>query len=411
MARRRRRQIVVRFREDRAGYEVDYRDVRGKRHRPLFETEEAANEHVGKLAEELRSGLRDVDDPDLTLAVYVTRWLARAETEREIEPKTLGSYRYLLTTHIVPTLGPYRLRDLRPKHVRNLLGTMRAAQHGKGDKARGYAKNTIRLVKAALSSVLTDAIEDEYISTNPAYNTGRKKKRGLKITQIELIAKIRPLDHDELTALLRATATDPLNALWALMAKAGLRPGEAAATRVDDADLRRLTLTVERSATDGGGVEPIKSTKTARARSVDLSRDLAAILRRHITRLRANALKAGTGEPSYLFPTGTGRLLNRYGIRDAFKRARKQAGIGHRRPYDLRHTYASLLLDRNAPLPYVADQLGHANPATTLRYYAHCMPKQRQRWVDLLDETRSAFVEPQHGTSDETGIAAELANA
>ena len=53
-----------------------------------------------------------------------------------------------------------------------------------------------------------------------------------------------------------------------------------------------------------------------------------------------------------------------------------------------RHTYASLLLAAGAPITYVSGQLGHANPATTLRYYAKWIPSRGQRWVDVLDRDR-----------------------
>jgi hypothetical protein len=77
-------------------------------------------------------------------------------------------------------------------------------------------------------------------------------------------------------------------------------------------------------------------------------------------------------------------------------RALKQAGIGHHRPYDLRHTFASLLLTDGAPLPYVAAQLGHSNPTTTLQYYAHWLPMHGRRWVNVLDGPANALiVEPQ----------------
>jgi integrase len=405
MAKRRRREIVVRFREDRQRWEVDHCDVRGKRHRPLFDTEQEAHTHAGKVADELRSGLSEIDDPDLTCGAYIDRWLARAEAEGEIERKTLGSYRQLLTAHIKPTLGAYRLRELRPKHVRTLLAAKRAEQYGTGNARRPYSKNTIRLIKAALSTVLTDAIDDDYLTVNPAYNTGRKKRRAEKITDAERIAKIRPLTRDELAALLSTKAPDWRVALWALMGKGGLRPGEAAAVRVEDIDFRRGVVRVERATTDGGRVETIKSTKTACVRDVEMSRDLAAILRRHITRLRAEALKAGSGEVTWLFPVASGRLLDRYAIRDSFRRALKAAKIGHHRPYDLRHTFASLLLAEGAPLPYVAAQLGHSKPTTTLRYYAHVMPQHGRRWVNVLDGgvgRPKGVTEPQRGTNDET---------
>ncbi len=68
-----------------------------------------------------------------------------------------------------------------------------------------------------------------------------------------------------------------------------------------------------------------------------------------------------------------------------FHRYRRRAGLPHFRLYDLRHTYASLLLTAGAPITYVSAQLGHANPTTTLRYYARWIPGQGQRWDILLD--------------------------
>ena len=68
-----------------------------------------------------------------------------------------------------------------------------------------------------------------------------------------------------------------------------------------------------------------------------------------------------------------------------FKRALGKAKLPTFRLYDLRHTFASLLLSERAPITYVSAQLGHVNPATTLRYYARWIPNKGQRWVDLLD--------------------------
>jgi Phage integrase family len=73
-----------------------------------------------------------------------------------------------------------------------------------------------------------------------------------------------------------------------------------------------------------------------------------------------------------------------------FKRALGTAKLPSFRLYDLRHTFASLLLAEQAPITYVSAQLGHVNPATTLRYYARWIPNKGQRWVDLLDHVAGA---------------------
>ena len=93
------------------------------------------------------------------------------------------------------------------------------------------------------------------------------------------------------------------------------------------------------------------------------------------------------GEPAWLFPNDVGRPQDKWVVGTAFRRTLKRAGLPAFQLYDLRHTYASLLLAAGAPITYVSAQLGHANPTTTLRYYAKWIPSQGRRWVEVLDGT------------------------
>jgi integrase len=54
--------------------------------------------------------------------------------------------------------------------------------------------------------------------------------------------------------------------------------------------------------------------------------------------------------------------------RRAFSRATLAAGLAHARPYDLRHSFASLLLHEGRSVIYVARQLGHDARLTLTRY-------------------------------------------
>ncbi|HWK17948.1 MAG TPA: site-specific integrase, partial [Solirubrobacteraceae bacterium] len=58
--------------------------------------------------------------------------------------------------------------------------------------------------------------------------------------------------------------------------------------------------------------------------------------------------------------------------RRAFKRSLDGAGVEHARPYDLRHSYASLLFHEGRSVIYVARQLGH-DARLTLSTYGHVM--------------------------------------
>src|SRR5262245_35478668 len=158
-------------------------------------------------------------------------------------------------------------------------------------------------------------------------------------------------------------------------------PREAFALQPGDLDVRGRTLRIQRALSLGR----IKPTKTYEERAVDVTPDLMQTIQQHLTWLKMEALKHGTGEPEWLFPNEEGKLMDESRVRKTFKRALQDAKLPAFRLYDLRHTYASLLLAERAPITYGAEQLGHANPSTTLRYYAKWIPSKGQRWADVLD--------------------------
>jgi integrase len=102
-----------------------------------------------------------------------------------------------------------------------------------------------------------------------------------------------------------------------------------------------------------------------------------------------------------VFCTRAGGYLNKKNVLRAFRaivgRANKQIGTEEQagderkllparvRFHDLRHTHASLLLSAGHSLRAVSQRLGHADPAMTLRVYAHCLPTDDGQLADGLD--------------------------
>jgi integrase len=82
------------------------------------------------------------------------------------------------------------------------------------------------------------------------------------------------------------------------------------------------------------------------------------------------------GETTLVFPSAAGGPWTQAAYqswrRRAFKRAIAAAGMEHGRPYDLRHSFASLLLHEGRSVIYVARQLGH-DARLTLSTYGHVM--------------------------------------
>jgi integrase len=105
----------------------------------------------------------------------------------------------------------------------------------------------------------------------------------------------------------------------------------------------------------------LTSPKSHQRRRVDMSSQLASTLlawRRH---QRERCLERGVAVPEWVFASFDGNALEERNVRTAFTRLLEKAGLRHIRIHDLRHTYASLLLQQGESVVYVIEQLGHSS--------------------------------------------------
>ncbi len=378
-------------RKDRDVWVVDFRDASGRRFRLSVPTRDEAEDLLAEKIKERKHAPLTPHDRTLTLADYTARWLQAARSQ--LAPITVQNYTQHLTVHILPRLGRIRVADLRRRHVKDFLTTLCSTTNAHG---RPFAKNSLRLIKAALSTVLTDAVDDELLFANPVMQLGRSKKHSAtRMTTDELITRVRPMTWAQaqtvsqmLTTLDREHLLDVrYTMLLTLLLKTGMRPSEALALQRGDLDLSQRTVRVERAATIGGQV---KSTKTRDVRTVDLSASLLPTLTAYQHWLEVESMSGRWGESPWLFPNDQGTLLDERHMRRVFHRVLRRAGLPTFRLYDLRHTFASLLLSSAVPLLYVSHQLGHTNPTTTLKYYARWIPSGDRRYVDVLDRASGA---------------------
>jgi integrase-like protein len=159
--------------------------------------------------------------------------------------------------------------------------------------------------------------------------------------------------------------------LVCVLAYAGVRPQEALALRWRH--VRERTLLVEAALADG----VLKEQKTGRPpRTVDL----LAPLRHDLVAWRLASTSPGDSE--LLFPTADGQHWREHDYRNwrkrVFQPTAQACGVGTTRPYDLRHSFASLLIhEGRCSVVELAAQLGHA-PTMTLNTYAHVIAELRE---------------------------------
>lgn len=88
-----------------------------------------------------------------------------------------------------------------------------------------------------------------------------------------------------------------------------------------------------------------------------------------------------------VFPRSSGGMFSRSNMKRAWQQTIRATGVRRIRPYDLRHTFASLLITAGKNPLYIARQMGHYSAGFTLDTYGHLMealPKRQAEWIDEL---------------------------
>jgi integrase len=336
------KRYVVRWRE---GTRNRQRSFDRKADAQTWDLEVRRRRQLGTLAQ-LDVGTATLDD-------YVTGTWAPVYAPL-LAPRSRESYAQSYDRHIAPTLGGLPLHSIKPAVISRWQTNVLAHGHGAFTKAR-----------TVLSSILQTAVEGELLASNPV--------RAVRAPRAPLKDEVRPLAPAAVEALI-AQLCHRDRVLVALMAYAGLRPGEARALRWGHVMENTLVIGAQ---------------KTGRRRTVRLLDPLARDLREW----RMACGRPGDDQPVIPRPSDGGVMSAKsFNVwrGDTFVPALERAGLGRARPYDLRHSFASLLLHEGRSVICVARQLGH-DARYTLGTYGHVIDElDGQPQLSAADAIRAA---------------------
>jgi integrase len=169
--------------------------------------------------------------------------------------------------------------------------------------------------------------------------------------------------------------------------RTGLRLGESLAVEVSDIQFDERVVTVSKAISKGS----IQLPKDGESREVDLSKQLADVLKAMIAERRQHYFALGKPMPHLLFPTENSGLMNRAHIIRAITRTLRKANLpDHFSAHDLSHTFAGQLLQLGELPAYVQRQLGHSSIKMTVDTYGKWLPAGNKNAVARLDEARPA---------------------
>jgi integrase len=329
-----------------------------------------------RVIEEAKEREQQIIKPEMviipTIDEYQARWLEELE-RTDLKRSTKISYKFQITKYVVPAFGNYCLDKLDYPRLKTWVI----------EQAKTYSKDSVRLMVAALRTMLEESVREGLIPANPVRSLGKFYRSARRVKE-----RVDPFTIEELHLIEeKCRERFPEYYIFILcMARTGMRIGEVTALQWIDMDFANNYITVRRNIPHH---RQVQTTKTAASqRKVDMSPELAAELKQLRMERKKQALADGTtfDMEEWVFRTEEETPIHYTNfLRRIWHRVQDLAQVRRRTPHDLRHTWASHMLAGGADLAYVSAQLGHANPSITLRIYSHWVPGTRRITTSILD--------------------------
>ena len=323
-------------------------------------------------AERLKKRIRDGHDPlaeieadrsSPTVADLAARFSKQYLQDGDIKlrPSTRRNYRQMLDKEVLPVLRHLKVAEVTHSDIDGL-------HHKITKRGKRYLANRVLELCRRMFSL---AMRWEWRETNPAAAVERNHEE----------KRHRYLGDDELARLMAALAAHPDQQaadIIRILLLTGARKGEVLAMRWADVDPGAGTWT-----------KPGHTTKQKTLHHVPLS----APARQILARLRAGA----PADAVFVFPSLSSKTGHHIELKDDWAALCAVADIRGVRVHDLRHSYASQLVNAGFGLPVIGAMLGHSQPATTARYahlYTSVLEQAAERVGALVEGAGKPVAEP-----------------
>ena len=388
-------------------YRANWRDPSGRQRAKTFPTKKAARQFLAEIESSMTRGLYVDPHAGRTLfADHAQRWMSGRNTEATTAARDAS----VMRTHVLPQWGSWPLSKIDHAVVQEWVTEL----------GKRRSPDVVAKCYQLTAAVLRSAVSNRLLAFNPCEDIRLPPRRRRD-------AEERIISREELMAVLLPVVPDRYRAIVATAGGAGLRWGEAAGLCADAIDLDQRRLRVIRTIIEVSGKTSFKPfpKSVAGRRTVPLPPWLVEIIREHRENYRP-------GENGLVFPNAVGKPLRRTLFRSrVWRPALARVGmlgtvtvidddtvragwvdstgaelvkefptereavlhvarscVGGLRFHDLRHSYATWLVDDGVPPNMVARVMGHEKITTTLQLYTRRTDDERRILNALTDEPR-----------------------
>ncbi len=326
------------------------------------------------------------------LGDYLFHWVDTI-AKSNLEQNTYESYRWEIEKHIIPSLGHIPLCELIPLHIQTFYSYKSEAgrianeasedkpKDKKEDKPNGLSNRSVEYKHSILNQALKYAVKPlKLIPENPCEGIKPPKSKATsKEKMVVLTSKqlrdflINITDHRDYAEIFVDSYT-------------GMRISELLALRWIDVlwDEKRIRVEMTLHKLNDGTFEHRPRLKNKKPRIIDVTDNVISVLRQHQKHLLSEGIL--NNQNGLVFPDENGMPQDRKNLSKRFKNIAAKMGHKGMRFHDLRHTHATILLEAGEMLNAVSERLGHSDPSTTSRIYAHVLPGKSRATADRFEQ-------------------------
>lgn len=347
--------------------------------RKSFYSTKSAQDALRKMKLYLRNLEDCVPPPEKYFREYIENWY-KLKKEPNLKIISAQTLKGIIDNHIIPRIGHYKLNELTSEIIeRELLNPLK--------KTHSYSR--VKKVYDYTNACLKYAVVERHIIYNPMLAVEKPKTSTFKFKKIEILtAEERQKFIAALDATYSTGRPKVRNAYaYCVILYSGFREGELFALRWKDYDKEKKTMLIGRNlvcAKDETGKYKMieqSSTKTAAGeRKIPLGKKCIEALE------KIREMSEHTSPDDFIVCTKDGKPMRPRSFQKSLDALSKIAGIKHITPHMLRHTFASMLIQKGVDIKVVSELLGHSSVKITYDTYVHIIKEQKIEAINKLDE-------------------------
>jgi integrase len=316
------------------------------------------------------------DQDKVLFAQLASEWLATYPVTHNLRESSRVNHGTALK-HLVAFFGKRAVSAITPDDVEGFFVAKRRAQGAVGNRRDGYLSDgSMRVTLNTLRLVLDRAVRKRLLSSNP-------------VGEAEITSKqpsgADPFTADEVARILDAAVSPLFRTMLMVWFSTGLRRGELLGLQHGDLDLVRGEVAISRTFSRCAIGDP-KTPGSVRVVAFHPVRDPAGGWEPVHDPALVGALGALRRDPEAFLWLGD-RPFQEDRLTRYWKATLTRAGVRFRSAEQCRHTWASTLLSRNAPILYVSEQGGWKNGNVLLKHYSKWLPRTRPTPAPQPDAT------------------------